>query len=515
MTQAQTPDPTPPDYVTSPEKLLEDLDPQQTEVAAHQSGAMCVLAGAGTGKTRAIIYRIAYGVHSGQSDPNSILALSFTRKAAAEMRERLEGLGVAGVSTQTFHSAALGMARHFWPQVLGGEIPQITQHKSSLIVAAASRLHFQPSKDQVQELAAELEWAKVGLMTPDEYLVRARREGREQVGGLSTGRMADLMEAYEEAKLEREVLDFEDILLLTAGMMDTREDVLRAIRNRYHSFVVDEYQDVSPLQNYLLMGWLGHRRNLAVVGDAAQTIYTFTGATPSFLTDFTQVYPEAKVVQLVRDYRSTPQVVELANRVLSQAKGPDGQPLGGTVRLVSQKPDGAELQWFVAEDDQTEAREVARRVQAMHQAGRDFGDIALLYRVNSQAPLYQAELARLGIPSQVKENHRDAVPTAAKTASSAVTLSSLHSSKGLEWDAVFLVGLSQGLLPLYCATTPQQIEEERRLCYVGITRARDELTLSFARNRRAQKEDARRVTPFLEQFWPKLVPGRTRARHGT
>lgn len=493
-----------------PESLLEDLDPQQLEVAQHQHGALCVLAGAGTGKTRAITYRIAYGVLSGQVDADNILALTFTQKAAAEMKTRLQGLGVGHVQARTFHSAALAQLRHFWPQVLGGVMPSLTEHKATLLTAAGARMGLSLGKAQVRELAGEIEWAKVSLVDPEHYALAARAAGHEGVAELLPERVGELLEAYESAKVEANQLDFEDVLLLCAGMIEDREDVARAIRKQYRHFVVDEYQDVSPLQNYLLMSWLGRRRDLAVVGDAAQTIYSFAGASPGYLTDFSRTYPEAKVVELVRDYRSTPQVVALANQVLAGAKGTDGKPLGGTVRLVSQREDGADVSWFVAEDDETEAEEIARRIQDLVAGGMAPGQIAVLYRTNAQAAAFGVALGAKGLPYVVKDQLRgfsmreDAGRDESESNAGAVTLASLHSAKGLEWDAVFLAGASEGLLPISLAKTAAEIEEERRLTYVGITRARQLLTVSFAKARRAGTPGTRKACRFLAPQWPRL-----------
>lgn len=491
-------------------ELLDKLDDQQREVAQHQHGALCVLAGAGTGKTRAITYRIAYGVRSGQVDPENVLALTFTQKAAAEMKTRLESLGVGQVSARTFHSAALAQVRYFWPQVMGGTMPDLTGLKATLVTAAGVRLGLNLGKAQVRALAGEIEWAKVSLVEPSHYATAARAAGREAVADLSTERVAELLDAYEDAKTAAQQLDFEDILLLCAGMMDEREDVARAIRNQYRYFVVDEYQDVSPLQNYLLMSWLGRRRDLAVVGDAAQTIYSFAGATPEYLTEFTRTYPEAKVVKLIRDYRSTPQIVNLANQVLAQAKGADGQPLGGTVRLVSQREAGPAVSWFVAPDDETEAKEIARRIQELLTEGLKPSQIAVLFRTNAQAALFRVALGAKQIPFVVKDRvmqlanpHEDSGTQIEDDEPGGVTLASLHSAKGLEWEVVFLAGASEGLLPISLAKTGAAIEEERRLCYVGVTRARSRLIVSFARGRREGGSQERQLCRFLVPSWPR------------
>lgn len=491
-------------------ELLDELDEQQREVAQHQRGALCVLAGAGTGKTRAITYRIAYGVRSGQVNPENVLALTFTQKAAAEMKTRLEGLGVGQVRASTFHSAALAQVRHFWPQVMGGTMPDLTGLKATLVTAAGVRLGLELGKVQVRSLAGEIEWAKVSLVDPSHYAAAARAAGREAVAEVSTERVAQLLDAYEDVKIEAGQLDFEDILLLCAGMMDEREDVARAIRNQYRYFVVDEYQDVSPLQNYLLMSWLGRRRDLAVVGDAAQTIYSFAGATPEYLTEFTQTYPEAKVVELIRDYRSTPQIVDLANQVLAQAKGADGKPLGGTVRLVSQREAGPAVSWFAAPDDETEAKEIARRIQDLLTEGLKPSQIAVLFRTNAQAALFGVALGAKRIPFVIKDRVTNLAGGSAEGGTDpgddepgGVTLASLHSAKGLEWEAVFLAGASEGLLPISLAKTTTAVEEERRLCYVGVTRARSRLIVSFAKSRRDGSAQEREACRFLAPLWPR------------
>ena len=491
-------------------ELLDELDEQQREVAQHQHGALCVLAGAGTGKTRAITYRIAYGVRSGQVNPENVLALTFTQKAAAEMKTRLEGLGVGQVEARTFHSAALAQVRYFWPQVMGGTMPDLTGLKATLVTAAGTRLGMDLGKVQVRALAGEIEWAKVSLVDPPHYAAAARAAGREAVADVSTERVAQLLDAYEDVKIEAGQLDFEDILLLCAGMMDEREDVARAIRNQYRYFVVDEYQDVSPLQNYLLMSWLGRRRDLAVVGDAAQTIYSFAGATPEYLTEFTQTYPEAKVVELIRDYRSTPQIVNLANQVLAQAKGADGKPLGGTVRLVSQREAGQAVSWFAAPDDETEAKEIARRIQALLTEGLKPSQIAVLFRTNAQAALFGVALGAKRIPFVIKDRVTNLAGATAEGGTGTgddepggVTLASLHSAKGLEWEVVFLAGASEGWLPISLAKTATAIEEERRLCYVGVTRARSRLIVSFAKARRDGAAQEREASRFLAPFWPR------------
>ena len=308
--------------------VLDALDPEQREVAAHPSGPMCVLAGAGTGKTRAITHRIAYGVLSGVYQPQRVLAVTFTARAAGEMRTRLRDLGVGGVQARTFHAASLRQLHYFWPQAIGGASPEVMPHKASAVAEAGGRLRLRLDSAGVRDLASEIEWSKVSLLTPESYAAAATAQRREPPAGLDATAMARLVAAYEEVKTERGVIDFEDVLLLMVGILREHDEVARAVRSQYRHFVVDEYQDVNRLQQTLLELWLGERRDLCVVGDPAQTIYSFTGASPEHLLGFRTRHPEARTVELVRNYRSTPQVVGLANLVL---RGPGGQRRSGSV----------------------------------------------------------------------------------------------------------------------------------------------------------------------------------------
>ncbi len=291
--------------LTRADAILEALDPEQREVATVTSGPVCVLAGAGTGKTRAITHRIAYGVHSGIYVPQQVLAVTFTARAAGEMRTRLRDLGVGGVQARTFHAAALRQLGYFWPRTIGGAPPALLEHKASLVADAAARLRITVDRPAVRDLSAEVEWAKVSLLTPETYQAAAVRAGRGEPGGFDLATMARLLEVYEQAKTDRGVIDFEDVLLLAGGILAEYPDVAAAVRAQYRHFVVDEYQDVSALQQRLLDAWTGDRDDICVVGDPNQTIYSFTGASPQYLTDFRVRHPSARLVRLVRDYRST------------------------------------------------------------------------------------------------------------------------------------------------------------------------------------------------------------------
>ncbi|MGG5260060.1 ATP-dependent DNA helicase UvrD2 [Phycicoccus avicenniae] len=560
--------------------VLDALDPEQREVAAHPVGPMCVLAGAGTGKTRAITHRIAYGVLSGAFQPQRVLAVTFTARAAGEMRTRLRDLGVGGVQARTFHAAALRQLHYFWPQAIGGAAPEVMPHKAGAVAEAGGRLRLRLDSPAVRDLASEIEWAKVSMLTPDTYAAGAARARREPPAGLDATAMARLMAEYEEVKTGRGVIDFEDVLLLTAGILGEHEQVARAVRGQYRHFVVDEYQDVNRLQQTLLDRWLGGRDDVCVVGDPAQTIYSFTGASPQHLLGFRSTHPQARVVELVRNYRSTPQVVGLANLVL---RSPGGGRRAGSVELRAQRDDGVAPELLVADDDPAEAEQVATRIADLVGSGHPPAEIAVLFRTNGQSEQFESALAERGIPYLVRGGERffsrrevrDAVvlmrgaarsddgevalpdlvrdvllgagwsreaPTSGGAARErweslsalasladdvaaldpearmpafvrelderaaaqhaptvqGVTLASLHAAKGLEWGTVFLVGCSDGLLPITMADTPEEVEEERRLLYVGLTRARDRLVISYSRARTPGAKGTRRPSRFLD-----------------
>jgi DNA helicase-2/ATP-dependent DNA helicase PcrA len=396
----------------SADAVLDGLDPEQRAVATALRGPVCVLAGAGTGKTRAITHRIAYGVHSGAYQPQRVLAVTFTARAAGEMRTRLRTLGVGGVQARTFHSAALRQLHYFWPQAVGGAAPEILPYKAPVVAEAASRLRMQFDRTAIRDLSAEVEWAKVTLLTPESYAARARSEGRDPAG-IDLREMARLFETYEECKTQRGVIDFEDVLLLTAGILAEREEIARTVRGQYRHFVVDEYQDVNALQQRLLDLWLGERDDVCVVGDPAQTIYSFTGATPDHLLRFPRRFPSARVVTLVRNYRSTPQVVALANlvsRAASVRSNPSvraGSPAPAAyVELVAESPAGPNPTLRQHPDDPSEAAAVAEDIAGLVRDGHPPAEIAVLFRTNAQSEAFEAALAAVDVPYLVRGGER-------------------------------------------------------------------------------------------------------------
>lgn len=556
--------------------LLAALDEQQRTVAETLLGPVCVLAGAGTGKTRAITHRIAYGVATGSYDPSRVMALTFTTRAAAELAGRLRALGAEGVVARTFHSAALRQLHYFWPLVVGGSAPSILDGKARLLGQVAASMKIAVDTPALRDTAAEIEWRKVSRLSLSQYAHAA--ENRTMPARLDVNQMVELHRRYEQLKDERRQIDFEDVLLVTAGMLESEPRVAEQVREQYRFFVVDEYQDVSPLQHDLLTLWLGGRRELCVVGDASQTIYSFAGASSDYLVRFGSEYPEAALVRLEENYRSTTEIVGLANRLMR------GRPGALTLRAAGEDAErGASPTVSRHADDATEAAALAQSIARRITDGTPPESIAVLYRINIQSITIEAALRRAGIPVQTRANSRffdqpevkqaimllrgasialsgeeplfksvsdvlrglgwqqdapegsgaerarwdsltallglaEEAPAGTTLADfvrelqrrvqaqheptrAAVTLSTLHAAKGLEWDVVHIVGLSEGLVPISFAKGLEAIDEERRLFYVGVTRARRVLELSWAQRPVAARAE-RTASRFLDEIRP-------------
>ena len=583
----------------SADRLLEALDPEQREVALAITGPVRVLAGAGTGKTRAITHRIAYGVATGVYNPTEVLAVTFTTRAAGEMRGRLRSLGAGGVQARTFHSAALRQARYFWPRVYGGELPVLTESKLPLLGNAARRNRLQTDQATLRDLASEIEWAKVSNVRPDDYARVAEARGRT-VSGHDPATVARVFAAYEQVKRDQGRMDMEDVLLCAAALLAEDERVAAEVRRQYRWFVVDEFQDVSPIQAALLDLWLGGRSDLCVVGDPAQTIYSFAGASSSYLLDFPKRYPGTRSVELVRNYRSTPQVVAAANQLLA------GTSSAG-VSLRSQQEAGPDIRYAEHPDEVAEAEAVAARILELRREGTPLRELAVLFRINAHSEVFEEALAARGIPYVVRgaarfferPEVRKAVTLLRGAARSAggsdeglvhdvkgvlagmewteqaptgrgnvrdrweslhaivsqaeefatgregaelnsfvdeldrraaeqhapvaegVTLATLHAAKGLEWDVVFLAGMHEGTMPIVYAEGPAAVEEERRLLYVGMTRARRQLSVSWSLARSPGGRATRKPSRFLTGLRPQTAsdqatttPARSRRKRG-
>jgi DNA helicase II / ATP-dependent DNA helicase PcrA len=375
-----------------PADVLAELDPEQRQASEAVRGPVCILAGAGTGKTRAITHRTAHQVLTGIAPADQILAVTFTTRAAGEMRARLRALGVGGVQARTFHSAALRQLLYFWPRLSNAARPTFIESKLPAIRAAAARSRVALDAPKQRDVAAEIEWAKAALVTPDQYVARAARAGRQPPFDPAT--VQRLFADYEEVNAERGQLDFEDMLLLTAAAIEEHPSIAFEVRDRYRHFVVDEYQDVNPLQQRVLEAWLGDRDDLCVVGDPNQTIYSFTGASASYLLEFPTRFPDAAVVRLVRDYRSTNQVVAVANKLLPQS------------HLQAQGGNGPDVSVDGYDDEPSEAAATVDRVRKLVADGEPLSEMAVLYRVNAQSEVYEAALAAADIPYVVRGGER-------------------------------------------------------------------------------------------------------------
>ena len=535
------------------EEILEALDNEQRAVALATRGPVCVIAGAGTGKTRAITHRIAYAAAIGTMDPHKVLALTFTARAAGEMRTRLRSLGVPSVAARTIHAAALKQLTFFWPQVFGGRTPDLLTTKSGFLTEAIKRAQLQgelsiTSRDLLRDIATEIEWAKVSQIAPSDYLSESLK--RTVKPRINPEQLAKVYTAYESVKHQERAIDFEDVLLLTTAMIEEEREVRERVQDQYRFFTVDEYQDISPLQQRLINAWLGSREELCVVGDPAQTIYSFAGATPVFLNTFTQRFPEAEVVRLTTGYRSTPEIIFTANSILR--KGAMGN------ELVAINDHGSKPTITAYNDESSEIAGIVRDITKLISEGTPAQEIAVLARTNNQLNGLEKAMNSAGLPYQVRNTERffdrkevrdflKQVRTASVIPTEGVvwldelrtlaqpfltggaidgiaallhlareldtdsgftpknlrtylrevedrvqqnnpptmpvtTLATLHAAKGLEWERVFLMGVSDGILPLENnSTTGDQasIDEERRLFYVGITRAKSDLRLSY------------------------------------
>ncbi len=551
--------------MTSAEEVLAGLDGDQQLAATTLHGPVAILAGAGSGKTRVITHRIAYGIRTGEHDARSSVAVTFTAKAAGEMTRRLRDLGAPDVRVRTFHAAALRQLRHYYPLALNRALPEVSPMKAPLIGAAASGLSLPHNSAALRDYSAEIEWAKVNSITPQDYATAAERVQRQPPSGLPPAAMSRLYGEYERRKTAAGRIDFEDVLLLTVALLESRPDVASHVRSGLRHITVDEYQDASPLQQRLLDAWLGDNTNICVVGDPSQTIYSFAGADARLLTGFADRYVGSTVVRLPRTYRCSPEITECANRVL--AAGSEG------VTLASQQQAGPAVRVLDYPDSSAEARGVAEQIATIIAQGTPASQIAILVRMNAMTEPFEESLAERGIGYHISGGkgffHRAEVRKAitmirgAAVATSAgsdvahgtadslsetvaallaglgwtpspplsagasrdrweslaalhaaavefgqrrrgagladfatelteraeradapdgagVTLASLHAAKGAEWPVVFLAGLNEGVLPHSSATTAADIAEERRLFYVGITRAARQLGLSYS-----------------------------------
>jgi DNA helicase-2/ATP-dependent DNA helicase PcrA len=553
-----------------PDRILEPLNPAQRDAASAVRGPVAILAGAGTGKTTTITHRIAYQVATGTFAARSILAVTFTEKAAGELKTRLAALGVDGVEARTFHAAALSQLSRLWPVHMGSPLPELLDTKAPLIASLANALppphRFLPRS----ELAGEIEWAKNRMVTPSAYLEVLEAEGHEPP--IPAELMHRVFDGYERRKARTGRLDFEDLLGHAVRLLTDRPEAAAEVRARFAAFTVDEYQDVNPLQQALLDRWLGDRDEICVVGDDYQTIYGFTGASPEHLLGFPAHHPGATVVRLEENYRSTPEILAVANALTPKLGG-----FGKTLRAT--RPSGPNPTARALPDTASEVTAIIDAARALHDDGTAWDAIAVLVRINARTEPYEEALATAGIPYQVRDGSflrrpgpravfarlrrgdpgtrvvealrgvTDALgydPEGAPDVDEEITrqadlgrlrqlaqeyedahgpdaslagfveeltqrfatqrqgrgvqLMTYHRSKGLEFDAVFLPRLLDGEVPYRSRRSEADPDEERRLLYVGITRARTHLWLSWPREPRTAP------SPFLEELGVRREP---------
>jgi DNA helicase-2/ATP-dependent DNA helicase PcrA len=538
--------------------LLAGLDPAQRAAVTAEDNPLCILAGAGSGKTRVLTRRIAFRAASGALDPRHVLALTFTRKAASELSTRLAGLGLRDRPTAgTFHAVALSQLS-VRASSQGRPAPVLLERKGRILTQVLGRR----TRMTMPELAAEIEWAKARRVDPDDYPAAAHRADRRT--GPPREQVAAMYRAYEEEKRSRRVVDFDDLLADCARAMEEDRAFADAQRWRFRHLFVDEFQDVNPLQHHLLTCWLGQRDDLCVVGDPNQAIYGWNGADASFLRDFPTTHG-GRVVELTDNYRSSPEILAVAAAVLERARPLRAHRPGGPVPSIVTYP-----------TDTDEALGIARAVRDHHRPTGRWGRQAILVRTNAQTTLIEEALARARIPYRLRgaapfltrpavvealaalaaspgslgaalaelaadvprgeelterdrENagHVDALvqlgeeflvlePAGtvgdlrrwlAATVSAddvpegtdAVEVVTFHAAKGLEWPVVHLAGLEEGYVPVSHARTPEAQAEERRLLYVAITRAEEVLRCTWAEHRQfGQTTVERRPSPFLD-----------------
>ncbi len=514
--------------------IFDGLNPEQRRAVEAVRGPVCILAGAGSGKTTTITHRVANEVATGAFRSDEILAVTFTDKAAGEMRGRLEALDVMGVRACTFHSAALGQLRFFAPEPVG----KIMASKALPLRYIGNSLprpyRFRPAAD----LATEVEWAKNRRIPPGDYL----RSLGDHEPPIPKDLMVKVYRDYERRKADQGYVDFEDLIEMAIRLFDADPGALEQVRDRYHAFTVDEYQDVNLLQQTLLDRWLGERDELCAVGDDYQSIYAFTGASPEYLLAMPQRFPSATVVRLEENYRSTPEVLTFANRLVPR--------LGGAEKVLrATRPTGAEPVTRSFGEAEEEAAFIVERMRELHAADTPFEEMALLFRTNARSADFEEALTEAGIAFQgaaflsrngakqllkalrgsgtsvaevrrvaIEQGMLETIPdklgerevtrqndlarlvrlaeefgegTVAEfvtqledrfgsNAGRGVHLLTYHRAKGLEFDAVFLPRLEEKELPSKLSKTSAAIAEERRLLYVGLTRAKRHLTVTWS-----------------------------------
>ncbi len=567
------------------EQILAGLNAEQRAAVTSDAQRLVIRAGAGSGKTRVLTRRIAYGAANDLIDPRRVLALTFTRKAAGELNHRLRQLGLRqSAAAGTFHAIALSQLRRKWEET-GTAAPTLLDRKFGFVARLVPRVN---DRTTPLDLVAEIEWAKARRIQPDRYAEESRKHDRKPP--MEPDRVAQIYEQYEETKSKRNLIDFDDILIHCGRMLQRDRNAAEAFRWSFRHIFVDEFQDVNPLQFALLKVFCGNDPHLCVVGDSRQAIYAWNGADSSYLDDFSVHFPEAEVVSLRQNYRSTPEILRCASAVL-----PTHDSLEPTL------PSGPAPSIVNHVDDKAEARAIARALRNKHGGRTKWKDMAVLVRTNAQVALLAEALTdaevpvtargegklverpevldaidamrrsgqplmtalddlsgqlnrreepepydpitdgpippeppqtddgddddetgserrqllsafiRLGRdhlavdPNATLQSFVEALKTGANEATTAnsdrVDVTTFHQAKGLEWDVVHVAGMERGLSPIGHAKTPDAIEEEHRLIYVALTRARRHLHLHWANERRfGDRTSNRSPSPMLDDI---------------
>ncbi|MCB0997476.1 MAG: ATP-dependent DNA helicase UvrD2 [Acidimicrobiales bacterium] len=549
------------------DELLDGLTPAQRVAVVAPDPSLAILAGAGTGKTRVLTRRIAHRSVTGDLDPRRVLALTFTRKAAQELQDRLRRLGLRDhAAAGTFHAVAFAQLRSRWAE-RGVRPPVLLDRPGGLLARVAPRAL---SPEERSAVVAEVAWARARTIVAEQYPRAAARARRSPP--LDPAQMAQLLTDFQTEKRRRRVVDFDDLLELAARDLRDDEAYAEARRWRFRHVFVDEFQDINALQFELLRAWIGPDPDLCVVGDTRQAIYAWNGADPSLLDRIDVLLPGTRVLELQDNFRSTPQILAAAHAVSGKAEG-----------LVAHRPDGPAPTVSEHSDEHAEAAAVARRIRDRHTPGTPWSRQAVLVRTNAQLSLIAAELERCGIPHRLRgaqalarsavvvawldDFARSSAPIASVVAdlraayanepsdelgalvslaessealdptsdaavfaawagatlrgesigwgADAVDLCTFHAAKGLEWPIVHLAGVEDGYVPLLRGGRPGVDDEERRLFYVAVTRAEHELHVTWARERRLGQRVVRRApSPWLEHLDgiepPATSPGRLR-----
>ena len=528
------------------DRLLRGMNEHQVAAVLSDASPLRILAGAGSGKTRVLTHRIAHRSEAGTLDPSRVLAVTFTRKAAGELRERLGRLGLRdGVHAGTFHAIAYAQLRQRWEE-RGITPPELLDRKFAIVARLLPGRGRKDDRSTPLDVVAEIEWAAARRITPQDYEREATRAHRRPPVPLGT--VATVYDDFTQLKRRRRLVDFDDILRLAARDLEADPVYAAARRWRFRHIFVDEFQDVNPLQFHLLQQWLGPDSDTCIVGDPNQAIYAWNGADAGYLIDFDRHFPGGSTVTLEDNYRSTPQILAVANGVLQQ--GPNV-----AIRLRPHRPAGAVPTVRALPDDTAEARAVARACRDGHRPGVPWSAQAVLVRTNAQTALIAEAMSAAGVPHRVRGSGRlleqpevtDALQVLRRSASleigladlehdlgdrsrlteeraanvtevvrlgreylalepagdtaaflawlsttlrdedrgggDAVDIVTFHAAKGLEWPVVHIAGLEEGYVPIHHAETDADVDEERRLLYVALTRARDELHCTWARSR--------------------------------